>query len=167
MTEPSLANSFRLIDLDQILFGIEAAGTPHLMSLFGVCLARRTGVRPDRLFEALLSGAHHDTGGARHGLVVASAVIPDFGGCAWVAARIVAPLACGAIDGRPVDLAFAVVGGLHSLPARSAARSFARLREDREALGYLRAARTIDLFRAELTWALERAYYREPAKMTG
>jgi mannitol/fructose-specific phosphotransferase system IIA component (Ntr-type) len=165
--EFSLADSFRVVDLERLLFGVEAAGKPHLLSLLAARSARLSGLKPHRIFEAMSTGVHFTSDRIAGGVAVVSAALPEFGGVVWTAARLVTPADCEARDGLPVDLAFAVVGNPRSVTARRAAQSFARLSRDPEALAYLRAATSVSWFRAELTWALERLDYREPAKMTG
>ena len=163
----SLADSFRIVDMGRLLFGVEAAGKPHLLSLLAARSARLTGLKPHRVFEAMSTGVHFTSDRVAGGVVVVSAALPEFGGVVWTAARLMTPAPYGAQDGVPVDLAFAVIGNPRSVTARRAAQSFARLSRDQEALAYLRSATSISWFRAELTWALERLDYREPAKMTG
>lgn len=163
----TLADSFRIVDPERLLFGVEAAGKPHLLSLLATRSARLTGLKPHRVFEAMAAGVHFTSDRVAGGVAVVSAALPEFGGVVWTAARLVTPADCGARDGMPVDLAFAVVGNPQSVTARKAAMSFARLSQNQKALAHLRAASSISWFRAELTFALERLDYREPVKMTG
>jgi hypothetical protein len=161
----SLADSFRLIALDRLLFGIEVAGEPHLLAMLAGRIAGLSGLPPHTIYKGFADNMRLGPDVHSGGVLVTSVALPECEDAVWTAARLARPIR---LPGRrPIDLAFAVAGSPLSLTARRALQAFYRLSADSTALNHVRKANSASWFRAELAIAFERLAYRETDKMTG
>jgi hypothetical protein len=161
----SLADSFRVIEPQRLLFGVNAAGEPHLLSLMAARIATLTNLAPNRIFKSFAEEECLGPYTRADGVLVASVALPECEDTVWTAARLSTPIR--QTGRRAIDLAFAVAGSPRSLTARRALETFYRLSTDSRSLGHIRKANSPSWFRAELTIAFERLDHRETDKMTG
>ena len=134
-----MADTFRIIDPKNVLFGIEGAGQQHVLALLSARISQLSGLGTQRVLRGL-RGAVALRGRivSVNGVALTNAWLPEFGSVVWAAARLVNPVTFDPFRG-PVDLVFAVVGPAGGqLEGRRIARCFERLSRDRG--GDLRAA---------------------------
>jgi PTS system nitrogen regulatory IIA component len=98
-----------LLSPDRILASAHATSKKRLLELISAALAGTTDTAASReIFESLIAREHLGSTGLGNGVAIPHGRISGNDGVQAVFVRLVRPLAYDAIDGKPVDLLFAL-----------------------------------------------------------
>lgn len=99
-----------LIGPDRVLVGVRAADKPRLLAELARRAAGALGLAAADIATALAAREALGSTGVGAGIAVPHAQVAALGGTAAFLARLDRPIDYGAVDGRPVDLVFLLLG---------------------------------------------------------
>jgi PTS system nitrogen regulatory IIA component len=145
-----------LLAPERVLPRLRAADKPRLLAEFGRRAAGVVGIDAAEITAALAAREALGSTGVGAGIAVPHAALPGLGGTVAFLIRLERPIDFAAIDGRPVDLVFLLLGPPEGRTEHLAALAAAarRLRDPATATA-LRAAASPEAMRA--------AFLAEPA----
>jgi PTS system nitrogen regulatory IIA component len=134
-----------LLDRRAITPKVNAPSKRHALALLAETAARRFGLDASEVMDALLAREQAGSTGVGSGVAVPHARLEGLDRMRGVFLRLETPVDFDAVDGRPVDLVFALLAPADagSEHLRALAR-VARLLRRRELREQLREARTVD-----------------------